>query len=80
MPIEIATRRYNFVHGRFPRGLAHWGFEFIGCASDLARGPLATSRSTVTEFAPGHVMYSEAKRWAQKRARALGAYRVKVAS
>lgn len=79
MPIKIETSLYEISHGRFPRGLGNWAFEFNGCAADLCRGPRAASRSTVTEFAPGHVMYSVAKRWAQKRGRELGAYRVQVA-
>jgi len=78
-PVQVETDLYFASHGRFPRGEGNWAFDFVGCAVDLERGPLAAPRSEVTEFAPGHVMYSVAKRWAQKRARELGAYRVKAA-
>ncbi len=66
---------YRAIHGRKPRGRGNWGFIFVGCVAGLDGGP-----SQVTEFAPGCILYSDAKRWARKRALELGAGNVQTAT
>lgn len=64
MPVYFWTTTFQFSHGHMPRGRGSWAFDF-----KTGNGP---------EFAPGCLLYTEAKRWATQRARELGVDRVIV--
>jgi len=67
--MEIETRQFEFAHGKKPRGIGQWAFRFNGPNS-----------KTTSEFAPGNLSYAEAKKWALRRAKEFGAYRITVLS
>lgn len=66
--ITIQTENYVFAHGKKPRGVGMWAFDF------------GRAGAWTTEFAPHQMAYSEAAAWAKKFAKQLGATRVSVAS
>lgn len=66
----INTSKYEFSHGRKPRGEGYWGFYFVDHKSDTTR----------VEFAPGFIKYTEARRWAVERANATDSTVISVAT
>lgn len=66
--MNVSTTNYTAAHGKAPRGSGRWSF-------DIGRGGAWT-----TVEAPGKMTLAEAKKWAIREARALGADRVQVAS
>ena len=64
---------YASAHGRAPRGRGHWAFIF-GRDGEVEFAPSGSG-----EFAGG-LLYSEAKKWAQSRAKELGVSFVVVGS
>ena len=66
----IDTSKYEFSHGRKPRGEGYWGFHFCDHKSDKTR----------VEFAPGFIKYTEARRWAVERAEATDSTVISVAT
>ena len=67
MQITFYFRAYQFSHGKMPRGKGHWAFEFV-----------TDSGVSQPEFAP-YGSFSEARTWAAKRAKEIGAFQVNVA-
>lgn len=49
--VRVSTSRYEFAHGRKPRGFGVWAFEII---------------TGTIEIIPGSMSYSEAKKAAQE--------------
>ncbi len=66
--MKISTTNYEFTHGRKPRGEGCWAFQFF------------QGRHDVIVFAPGYTMYRDAKAWAIRHAKVIGADRVAVAT
>ena len=64
--IPVLTSQYRGAHGHPPRGWGLWAFYLSNAAAPT--------------FAPGSMMYSEAKRWAQAQAIAAGRDYIQVAS
>jgi hypothetical protein len=71
--MNISTNNYENTYGRKPRGKGFWAFR---CEVDRDNG----TKMLCVEFAPVGLTYSAAKRWVTKRAAAIGAARVEVAS
>ena len=67
--ITISTTDYEFAHGKKPRGKGYWGFKFSGVGIFVR-----------TEFAVGELSFSEARRWALARAKAINCSYVSVAT
>ncbi len=64
---EVRTNEYCAAHGRPPRGVGSWAFQFgLGDVEPV--------------FCPGSVTYGEARRWAVSQARERGASVVRVCS
>ena len=68
MAVRFETERYEFSHGKKPRGKGCWYFQFRNGNEILA------------ENASPYGSFTEAKAWARKRARELGAYTAVVMS
>ncbi len=70
--MTISTSNYEFTHGRKPRGKGSWAFQFF------------IGRTDTIEFAPRvdvrPMSYRDAKAWAIRHAKAIGADRVAVAT
>ncbi len=66
--MTISTTNYEFTHGRKPRGEGNWAFQFFQGSHD------------VIVFAPCYTMYRDAKAWAIRHAKVIGAERVAVAT
>lgn len=58
---EVVTTQYVFSHGKMPRGRGHWGFWI----RPYHRAP---DRKSELWFAPGELLYSEAREQAICRA------------
>ena len=65
MRIHFDTSEF---HGREPRGRGGWAFDFAG------------RRGGQVEWAPGSMIFSQARQWATARARVLGVDCVAVCS
>lgn len=65
--VEISTHEYESAHGHAPKGRGHWGFFFGNGLS-------------TPWFAPGDILYSEARKLARVEAQRRGVTRVSVAS
>lgn len=72
--MEFNTSEFEFAHGRKPKGVGMWAFEFVG-----TMGEQGTSRWRV-EYAPGTLPFGEAKKWARARAKELNCNLVRVCS
>lgn len=72
--MEISTSAFQFAHGKRPRGVGQWAFEI----TYLKNGPGTLTREVF--FAPAMLGYGEAKKWAIKKSRELGAVHLAVAS
>jgi len=70
MAIEVSTTDYEFKHRDTPRGRGSWGF-YMGVNGRWLADPV---------FAPSVRLYSDAKKWALKQARAHGFTQIVVAS
>lgn len=57
--VRVSTSEYQAAHGRHPQGRGHWAFYFGFRRGDLLVAP---------EFIQGELLYSEARRRAQKAA------------
>lgn len=66
--IEISTSNYQFAHGKKPSGRGGWAFEF------------KINGQWQVEFAPGQMLYTDAKKWAVERAKELKTSMVRVGS
>lgn len=69
MKLEVTTTKYEFAHGKKPRGRGSWVFEF--------QTELGWSEPW---WAPGSLIYSEAKKLAVEEGKARGAFLVNVCS
>ena len=58
--MRIETSEYEFSHGKKPRGIGRWAFDFF------------RNGSCTTEFCPYQCSLTEAKRWAQQEAKQIG--------
>lgn len=75
MAIEIETREFEFAHGKKPRGVGQWFFNF-GYLKNGKPGSLV-----FIDFpAPPLLSYGEAKKWARAKALELDAIRIVVRS
>lgn len=82
MAVRVSTSAFEFAHGRAPRGRGGWAFEFVRAGARL-ENPEAAHHGGDLAFAwwaPGSLLFSEARRWAVARARELGATEVRVCS
>lgn len=68
--MTISTTSFEFAHGCRPAGRGYWAFEFR---------VFGTNKWSL-EFCPGDVLWSEAKRWAMKRAAELNSPEARLAS
>ena len=56
---SISTRKYEFAHGRAPKGTGTWAFDIDRYVQYADGG----REETTTVFAPRSMFYTEAKRW-----------------
>ncbi|QIG76150.1 hypothetical protein EVC24_129 [Rhizobium phage RHph_I4] len=68
MAIQIKTERYEFAHGKAPKGAGSWAFIQEACFNHDA----AKSFGEHTIFAPGWMTYREACAWVRKLVRTEG--------
>lgn len=72
--MKIETGQFEFAHGKKPRGIGQWFFNF----GHLVSGPGSLTFEDLA--APAGLSYGEAKQWAIAKARELDAVRVSVCS
>ena len=69
MRVHFDTSEYEIAHGSKPKGFGRWAFEFANDDGWL----LASNGEKEIVWAPNSMKFSEAKRWATKKARELNA-------
>lgn len=55
--MDISTSKYEWTHGRKPRGRGSWAFIIVDTSSET---------EVATIFSPGSMTYTAAKAWAKK--------------
>ena len=85
MAIQFNTTQYEWAHSRKPRGRGSWAFYFQKpsgeyCLNPANDGLMLGREALAVWFAPGSMIYGEAKKWARAKARELGADSVEVGS
>lgn len=66
--MNVDTTYYRNTHGKAPRGEGHWAFE------------IGRDGSWTTLFTPVSMRFTDAKKWAIREARSLGADWIQVAA